>query len=307
MHLSSRTSSFTIWTGCLLLASVLILGPAGIRHHTEAVLMELAGAGAALATSGANKPSPDQEHDTKLERLAAQNRQLAVMVAQLQHELEQSRGLEHIPQSLPNGSKLTQTVAVTTRVLGRRGEQSTADLLIALGKQSDLTGEELVLAGEGDLIAGGESLGIAADELVCQGRQLLGRITQTGRWSSLVQPVTDADFKVAVQIIRHSELGPVWGPQGILVGTGTSCEILEVPATQPVAVGDHVYTHSTASPTSELVYCGRISNINLGPQDQSWTIQVSPAVTNTPATVTVLKSQLNPQVISLQPELSYPR
>jgi len=307
MHLSSRTSSFAIWIGCLLLASVLILGPSGIRHHAEAVLMELAGAGTALATSGSNNPSLDREHTAKVERLAAQNRQLAVLVAQLQYELEQSRAVAHIPQSLPDGSQLTQTKGVTTRVLGRRGENSTADLLIALGKQSDLTGEELVLVGEGDLIAGGESLDIAVDELVCQGRQLLGRVTQTGRWSSLVQPVTNADFKVAVQIIRHSELGPVWGPQGILVGTGTSCEILEVPATQPVAVGDHVYTHSTASPTSELVYCGRITEVNIGPQDQSWTIQVTPAVTQTPATVTVLKSQLNPRLISRQPESAYPR
>lgn len=195
------------------------------------------------------------------------------------------------------GDPLLETQVITGRVIGASQSLTgeAAGLLVDAGRAAGIRGAELVLDSGDDtaLIDQGADAGVAADELVLAGRSVVGRIATVGEWTSRVQPVTDPHFRGYAQLVRRSAVGPVFGAKGILEGTGRACRLSFVSATEPVAVGDAVYTVPTHVPTSRPLYYGRVTAVKLEESADYWTVEVSPDVTEIPDRVQVLQVELS--------------
>ena len=72
------------------------------------------------------------------------------------------------------------------------------------------------------------------------------------------------------------------------------CRLRYVPGTEPVEVGDEVYTGDQTGTQTYPMYYGRVVRAELNPGDQEWDIWVEPAIKTLNApTVTVLRTQLD--------------
>ncbi|WP_437190862.1 rod shape-determining protein MreC [Planctomicrobium sp. SH527] len=294
MERNGRTAALIVWAGWLLVAIFLRVGPASALSSTQNTLQ--AGVGAVLTLLPSDwfeTTLPDQSQ--QIEQLQAENRELIRLAAELKAERDQLQLHQQLPVN--SDQALLNSTLTTARILGRKGDPASTnlELLISLGKRSGLNEADLVLTGEGLLIDAGRNQQLKPDQIITAGRTLLGRTRRVGEQTAIVQPLIDADFRIAVRVIRRSPLGPVQGPAGVLAGTGTGCRINEVSATAAIAVGDDVYTDPTASPTGVPVYCGRISQAEAEPAANHWTIQMVPvnSLKELPAHVEVLISSIN--------------
>ncbi|TWT56658.1 Cell shape-determining protein MreC [Thalassoglobus neptunius] len=296
------------FVGWVVFALLLHVGPT----HWKGQLRTFLGDAAGLTLQGIQKAessvsslfqashSPIEEHQqdkAAAERFKAERRDLQTQIAQLQRENERLRQVPEVTPPSPTSS-LLKTRAIDANVLGVTGEESsmTVSLLVSAGSRHGISSEELVLEQPGLLIDQGENADIRLDRLVTTGRALLGRTHQVGRWTTVVQPIFDPQFRMAVRLVRESELGLVVGSSGILEGTGEDCRILEVKGTEPVAVGDLVYTDLAASLSSLPIYCGRVTEATILPQETHWTIRVAPvwAAGSIPKKVSILQTELKP-------------
>lgn len=293
--------SLLIWAGWLAFCLFIQAGPRSVGHSlltgvqgsTAALLLVTSRILPAPSRVAAASSSPDDQSPQQLQ-LQAENRELMRRVAELEEEVAQLR--QAAPISLSERQSLLQVTGLPTRVIGQRGDQlnENLQLLISLGAEQGLHPSELVLAGSGILIDAGRDGGINSDQLLTSGRALFGRTREIGRRTSLVQPITDEQFRMAVRIVRRGRYGIVWGPQGVLVGTGSGCRLEEVSATEAVATGDEVFTDETVSPAGTPIYCGRVLAVDAAPGDMHWKITVAPLHTprHLPGELLVLKSTL---------------
>ena len=85
------------------------------------------------------------------------------------------------------------------------------------------------------------------------------------------------------------------GPEGVLTGDGKGrCRLLHIPATEPVSVGDEVYTSSRLTGLPVPMYYGRVVDATLAEGASHWEVVVEPAETiNDSRVVQVLRSVLN--------------
>ncbi len=296
-----RSGAAIAWGGWLVVVFVLNFGPPALFQSGQSFLQFIVGGALSLLPEPvfATEPRPSmpsQESGKTIHLLDVENRELRRQIAELRAEKSRWESLQQLPMN--SGEELLQATALTSRILGRKGDPFALNLklLIALGKEQGLHESELVLAGEGLLIDTGAGQQLHADQLILVDRSLLGRISRVGKQTSLVQPLTDASFRMAVRLYRRSPLGAVQGPAGILTGAGAICRIDEIPATEAVAVGDDVYTDPVASPTGLPIYCGRITKVDVSSTAVHWSIEMTPQnlPSQIPNKVQVLKSSLNP-------------
>jgi len=297
MHIRS---AFLIWTGWLLLSLFLQAGPEIFRDLLQtgqqtliAPVLELLATRMQFDSALISQSSPA---DTVRESLLLENREYVRMIAELRNENSQLRQSAPRQEEVPT-EPLTVWNVIPARIIGQRGDRlsESLQLLVSLGTEQGMTPGELALSGPGLLIDQGAGQGISPDQLLTAGRALYGRIVRVGSQTSLVQPVTDPDFRMAVRIVRRSRLGPVQGPGGILAGTGSGCRLDEVSATEAVAAGDDVYTDRLVSPGTHPIYCGRIIDAQAEAGENHWTIHVAPVHTGTnfPAKLSILSAELN--------------
>lgn len=313
MPLGQRWQMLFIWSFWILLSCLLHYGPSGFMNRLDQSVST--GAGVSLKMidqliergthnfleepSGAPVPTGlDELSDEKLQQLTKQNQDLQMLIAELERENRLLKSVPEFPEEVTLSPLRTATPLVA-RTLGLRRNELTAELklLIALGKQNGLSGNELVLEGEGVLLDQGTKSGLTSDQLVSYGRSLYGRTIAVGPSTTLVQPVSDPEFRTAVQLLRRSKFGTVIGARGILKGNGTDCDLIEVIGTEAVAVGDLVYTDRDVSPTAVPVYCGRVVEASIEPGAPHWTIRVEPVCSpeTLPKELTVLRTELHLQ------------
>lgn len=171
------------------------------------------------------------------------------------------------------------------RVIGweRRGLAASPAAVIRGGTANQIAVDDLVLASGESILDQGQGSGIAADDLILAGRTVIGRITRVSRWTSTIQPVSDAEFRGQAQIVRLQENEAILGAEGILTGTGKGdCRLLHVGATEPVAEGDLVFTSLRGVPLSQPLFYGTITRAELVEGEPDWSITVTPALTGTP-------------------------
>ncbi|MEX0714994.1 MAG: rod shape-determining protein MreC [Planctomycetaceae bacterium] len=224
-------------------------------------------------------------------------RALEAEVARLRDELDRRQGDEAAAFPARPGEPLVVPDLLAATVLGE--EAATlwrAGKLLDRGTAAGVSESSLVLDAEGPLVDQGQDSGLEAGQPVFAGRTVLGRIARVGHWTSTLQLVTDPQYRGLARIVRRSERGVAYGPQGILEGDGGElCRLKFVDATAAVAIGDEVYTDDLEGLLPEPAYYGRIVAAELKPGAAHWEVRVEPAgPPREPREVHVLRRVANP-------------
>jgi hypothetical protein len=218
--------------------------------------------------------------DAEITRLTEENRRLLEQLASLR-----------VAAAAPAGDSLLVPRPVEARRLGRQA---------------------LAWLGRAQLLDVGRSAGVEIDALVLdcgQDRQLQpghlvlgencvwGRVAEVGRVTSLVRSVVDVGYRDLVQIVgqKAAARGVRRGPQGLLEGTGGAlAKISRVDVTEPVEVGDMVYTAAEVGLLARPALVGQVRQVKRPVGSGCWEIWMEPALgKRTPERVTVLTAEVN--------------
>lgn len=306
-----RTASWLVWAACGLFAAALCLAPDRTLVPARKLALDLASQGLELSyqlqdRSETALPDSREPMSQEMARLELARRQLEIQTAELRRQLQELEARASAPLNVTPHPTLMKHAAIEALVLGRLGLATPErQLIINLGTSSGIRSEELVISHSDLLIDLGTDHGLSADDLLLTGQTLWGRVVQSGRWTSTVRRLTDGEFRTAVRLVRSSPQGPVFGARGILVGTGTGCHLEQVSATEPVSVGDHIYTDAAVTSPHPL-YCGLVTAAELEPSDSFWTIEVQPAAEEQPDKLVVLRPELNALRLSAEPASTSP-
>jgi len=222
-----------------------------------------------------------------------QRRQLLIENADLHNRLRSANRLASV--AAINEDSLVDFVSVRANILSRTGFSSAmSDTLIDAGKRQGLTRSQIVVEGTGMMLDKGKGHGLKPDQKVVHGMAVVGRLAQVSQWVSLVQPVTDAKFSAAVQLVRMSPSGVSLGARGILEGMGSDkCRMTGVAFTEAVSVGDEVFSADIDGLNGPKLYFGKVTRADFLPGGQ-WDIEVEPVqTTETLNNVAVVQPHLN--------------
>jgi rod shape-determining protein MreC len=264
------------------------------------------------ATAAADS-EPDEEDPTpalqeQLTALQQQVRRLQSQNAQLQTELDEARAATASPFVAESAAPLFVPELLDARIVAVDDvsvaiQRASAQRVVDIGQTAGVVPADFVVSAEQTpqeparlLIDQGDDADLHPDQPVFAGRCVVGKIQQVGRWTSSVLPVTDLEFRGRAQLMRRTGDGLVVGPEGIIAGDGKEgCKLNFIAATQPVSVGDEVYTAVAGTPLPMPMYYGRVVAVSLAEGAPYWKIDVKPAETMVHArTVQVLRVVLNP-------------
>jgi cell shape-determining protein MreC len=193
---------------------------------------------------------------------------------------------------------LFSTRLVPASVLSRSAAIEVGRLLATIdrGSADDAASSQWVVHGESVTLDRGTEDLVAADCPVIAGRSVFGKVESAGHWTSSVRHVSDIGFRTHARLVRPSPAGPVNGAEGMLVGAGEgSCRLELIAATDPVQVGDEVWTAEAIPGIEAELYLGRVTRAELAPTDAHWTIEVTPDIGPKDAErVEIVRIELNP-------------
>jgi len=207
-------------------------------------------------------------------------RQLMIENARLRRDLKQSKDATAITEFIDPADSLTDYAMIPAKVLSSSGlPGSLRELIVSAGKSAGITRSELVVDGSGAVLDVGSDGGAAAGDRVLSGSSVIGRIEKTGRWVSMVQPVTSADFRAQVQLLRASEDGLHFGAVGMLEGTGSSeCQLTGISYTEAVTVGDTVVSADINGVRGPRLFFGTVTSAEFLAGGQ-WDVRIQPGFT----------------------------
>lgn len=261
------------------------------------------------------------QNQQQLADLQEDVRQLQSQNAQLLAELEQSQtqsGSPLVAESAPPlfVPELLNANIVAVDDVSVAVQRASAQRIVDVGQTDGVVPADFVVSADRSsdqpprlLIDQGDDAGLHPDQPVFAGRCVVGKVQQVGRWTSSVLPVTDAEFRGRAQLMRRTSDGLVVGSEGIVAGDGTdACRLNFIAATDPVAVGDEVYTAVAGTPLPVPMYYGRVTSAQLATGAPYWDVVVKPVETmNTARSVQVLRVVLNPvRTSSLEPPKELP-
>lgn len=290
----SRSAADIRWVFALCVAGVALgLAPAGFVGRWRAAVRDALRPGqtavrraiSAAAEIPHRLPSwePDATAQRKLESqlgaVTRRNRQLEVQLAAL---VDQRQKETQSPErALPRGESrppLLVPQLIEARVLG----ETSATLwrsrkLVGAGASAGVVESAIVLDDSRTLIDEGLDSRLSAGDAVYAGRCVVGKVAEVGRYSSTVQTVTEEGYSGRARVARRTSRGLVFGSTGTLFGDGSPrCRLRHI--SEPVNVGDEVYTGGTDGLLPFAMYYGRIVRAELEPAATEWTIEVEPAV-----------------------------
>ncbi len=299
----------------------LLLAPAAQTGRIRAIVRDAAFPGLRLVDVAYQRAItiPDQfqplpQDDDLRETILAERdeweqkyRQLQTVNAQLATELEQARKGHGSPFLAEPGTPLFVPELIEARVIGAEElthatQRVSYRRLVDIGMLSDVIPSDFVVSPapttdekSPPLIDQGDDNGLHADQPVFAGRCVVGKVGQVGRWTSTVIPVTDATFRGRAQLVRAAPQGLVLGPEGVIAGDGEGgCLLTHIPSTEPVSVGDEVYTSLRLTGLPVPMYYGKVVKATLPEGTPHWQILVEPAETiEETRVVHVLRSVFN--------------
>ena len=207
-------------------------------------------------------------------------RQLMIENARLRRDLKRSTDATVIAEFVDPSASLTDYAMIPAQVISSSGlPGSLRELIISAGKSAGITRSELVVDGSGAILDVGTDAGVTAGDRVLSGSSVIGRIEKTGRWVSMVQPVTSADFRAPVQLLRTSDDGSHFGAVGMLEGTGTSeCRLTGISYTDAVKVGDTVVSADINGVRGPRLFFGTVTSAEFLAGGQ-WDVRIQPGFT----------------------------
>lgn len=229
--------------------------------------------------------------ESELARLAEENRRLAAELSALRLAVDAP------PGALAAGS-LLRPRPVEARVLGR---QALAWLgraqMLDVGRSAGAENGTLVLAPSPVVLDCGHDRSVKPGHLVLGENCVWGRIAEVGRYTSLVRGLLDPGYRDVVQIVgqKAAARGARHGPPGVLEGTGgPRAKISRVEVTEPVEVGDLVFTAAESGLLARPVLYGQVARVERPVGSACWDIWMEPAAGNrVPDRLLVLTAELN--------------
>jgi len=236
----------------------------------------------------------------------SENRRLALQSLKLSEDLERLKQTGVPSYQSQSGERLLVPDLIEAELLG---ESSIALLkegqLLNQGRERGVFESSFVLKSELPLIDQGVGQGIKAGYSLYAGQAVIGKVSEVGRWTSSLIPVTSIDYRGSARIARKAEQGLQLGADGILVGLGEGkCQLLQIPSTESIQVGQEVYTGEVdrelplnmQSTLGQPMYYGRIIEAELPRGAPHWKIIVEPAVKLSEVKqVSVLRQIVNPR------------
>jgi cell shape-determining protein MreC len=228
--------------------------------------------------------------EEELEQLQWEHRRVVAELAAARSQASKQTGSDD------QGDRLLLAQCVPARVLGR---QARAFLvrhhLLDVGTSSGLQRDDLVVDGPA-VIDRGSDAALRTGQLVLSGRRIWGKIVQLGPHTSAVRAATEPGYRDLVFVVGSEEKPNRWQRQGILEGSGEPlCRIRLVEVTEPVAVGDLVYTAAAKGLLPEPLLYGQVVRLDRPAGAAHWEIWMRPAVgPHAPENVAVLRAELNP-------------
>jgi cell shape-determining protein MreC len=306
---SSNTTERHAWRVALVCAVVSVgfmLLPSPVRSALRATTIDLLRPGhiavdtIAQSSSALQNQSPPaaesaNELRQQVEELQLKLRREQLQQATIREELKQTRENGVAPFVAQSSRRLLLRDLLEARVLGReRDLDRFASILVDLGTAGGAVKEAFVVYGTEPVLDQGSAAGVATGQPVYAGRCVLGRIVRTGRWTSAVQLITNPKYSSRAQLLRETEEGVQFGAEGILRGLGNGkCELTGLPYTEPVNIGDTVYTGGRSARFPAPMYYGRVTSAKLQ-AGQRWQIEVEPHLdADRIQTVSVLRESLN--------------
>ena len=221
----------------------------------------------------------DTAHGLNVQQLQTL-RQLMIENARLRRDLKRSKEVTAIAEFVDPAASLTDYAMIPAQVISSSGLPGPLrELIISAGKSAGVTRSELVVDGSGAIVDAGTDAGVAAGDRVLSGSSVIGRIEKTGRWVSMVQPVTSGDFRAQVQLLRASDDGLHFGAVGMLEGTGTSeCRLTGISYTDAVTVGDTVVSADINGVRGPRLFFGTVTSAEFLAGGQ-WDVRIQPGFT----------------------------
>jgi cell shape-determining protein MreC len=224
-------------------------------------------------------------------RLEEQNRRLAAELALLESRTAQRERRQSDDRLLLPG-------CVAARVLGRQAWDFLAEeRILDVGSHAGVRGEALAIGGPKSLLDQGSNRRLESDELVLAEGRAWGKIDEVGPETSTVRTPCEPGFRDLVRLGAPPAAGrrPRLGPQGLLEGTGEPlARVRRVDVTEPVAVGDAVYTASGLGIVRQPLLYGLVVRVERPVGAAHWEIWMKPAFDSEPESVVVLRTQINP-------------
>ncbi|MSR57990.1 MAG: rod shape-determining protein MreC [Planctomycetaceae bacterium] len=269
----------------------------GLTPGQAAVRLAAARAGEALERV-VPRPAPQRElHDiqTRLASAERRNRRLEVQLAawERQRNLIEGATDSHLVGESRNPLLVPQLVSA--RVLGNESAALwRSRTLIGAGTAAGVRESALVLDDQRPLVDQGTDADLATGDAIYAGRCVIGKIAEAGRYSSTIERITDAGFSGRARVARRTSRGLAFGPEGTLTGDGSDrCRLKHI--SEPVNVGDEVYTGGADGVLPYAMYYGKVVRAELEPGAADWSIDVQPAATlDEFGQVQILRLTLNP-------------
>lgn len=282
----------TAWL-CLGLGGLLLGLPSGlasvVRDHIRATLKP-----AQQWMLSAHDGICDRVRSMLSQQLAEQQREITGLKQQLNVARQRERQAWLITaqarqqvvdlREQPNGMKVNESQplfasrAVEVRVLGRELLSSwKAKHLLEQGQRAGLQDDQWVLDGQGLKLDQGEDSSLVPGLMVFAGRSIVGRIHESGRWVSSMQLITDRDFRSTAAVGRITRDGLQFSTAGLIQGEGGGqCRVTQVPASEPVSVGDGIYSVPDEGAIEVPLMFGRVVAATRGPLH--WDLIVKPDI-----------------------------
>ncbi len=275
-----------------LIGLISVALPEGLRYRLQGAIRDLLAPGQCVVASLSADNAPVNNDDWE-----RQARFWQAQAATLRTELAATRDVPLWTTATRPAALISPTLRQATVIAWEHPGQSETPLPIVRGGTSDgIAISDLVLAPGTSTIDQGTTTGIAADQLLLAGRTVIGRVAQASRLTSTIERVTDAKYRGQAQIVRIIDNEVVLGAEGVIAGTGTGCQLLHVDGTEPVSVGDLVFTPVHGVALSAPLYYGIITDAELEAGASEWSITVAPRFTgDPPGKVLVLELRAAPQ------------
>lgn len=234
---------------------------------------------------------------TRLGRSEADRERLEKENYRLAAELAESRS-RAAGQANNAPDRLLTSQCVPARTLGQQARAFlTRRHILDAGSQAGVEPDALVIDPRPALLDRGSDAQLRAGQMVISQGRVWGKIAAVGPLTSTVQCVTEAGYRDLVAIGKpHADEASHTRPQGILEGTGEPlARIRLVEVTQPVTVGDLVYSASATDLTPEPLLYGRVARVERPVGAAHWKIWMEPTISSgRPDRVVVLQAELNP-------------
>ena len=242
-----------------------------------------------------------EAHRDAVQRLAASEadrRRLEEENRRLTTELALLRSRAADGQRRQEDARLLVAGCIPARVLGRQARDFLAGAgILDVGSRDGVRGEALVIGRPKWLVDEGANGRLESEELVLAEGRIWGKIVEVGPQTSTVRTPCEPGFRDLVRLGVPSADGrpPRLGPQGLLEGIGEPlARVRQVDVSEPVAVGDAVYTASGQGILPQPLLYGFVVRVQRPVGAAHWEIWMKPALEAEPQSVVVLRTEINP-------------